>query len=90
MKTYLLDTNIISDVLRKKRLEVSKRLESAIADNAVIILSPVVYFEIMRGLLHANAERQMLFFMALMMEFRWTDLERADWDRATSALSIVI
>ncbi len=81
MTTYLLDTNIISSVLRRDSL-VERRAEEAFAANATILLSPVAYYETKRGLLKRDAKRQMAFFEKWMSQLVWRDLEREDLDLA--------
>jgi tRNA(fMet)-specific endonuclease VapC len=81
MTIYLLDTNIISFLLRRNQV-VEKRLEDAFVANAIVVLSPVVFFEITRGLIRRDAKNQTAFLERLMPKFVWHDLERADWAEA--------
>jgi predicted nucleic acid-binding protein len=53
---YLLDTNIISLLLRRDPV-VEQRLESAFAADATIILSPIVFYETKRGLWKRDAKK---------------------------------
>ena len=80
-ETYLLDTNIISALLRHDRV-VERRLEQALAANATIVLSPLAFYETKRGLLKRDAKRQMDYFERLISNLAWHDIERADWDEA--------
>ncbi|MBI5301451.1 MAG: hypothetical protein HY868_04885 [Chloroflexi bacterium] len=61
MTTYLLDTNIISLLLRRNQ-SVEQRAEDSFVANDVLVLSPIVYFEIKRGLLKRDAQKQSAFF----------------------------
>jgi len=78
---YLLDTNIISLLLRRDPI-VAQRLEDALAANATIVLSPIVFYETQRGLLKRDAKKQRTFFERLSPKFVWRDLERQDWAEA--------
>jgi tRNA(fMet)-specific endonuclease VapC len=78
---YLLDTNIISLLLRRDPI-VAQRLKDALAANATIVLSPIVFYEIQRGLLKRDAKKQRTFFERLSPKFVWCDLERQDWVEA--------
>jgi tRNA(fMet)-specific endonuclease VapC len=46
------------------------------------MLSPVVYYEIQRGLLRRDARKQLRFFEQLVEALRWDDLQHADWRQA--------
>lgn len=81
MSVYLLDTNIVSFLLRRDPV-VERNLEKAFRDNATIILSPVVYYEIKRGLIKHDAKNQTAFFERLIPRFAWRDVERPDWDES--------
>ena len=81
MTTYLLDTNIISLVLRRDPV-VEQRAEEAFATNAVVVLSPIAFYESKRGLLKRDAKKQMTFLEKLMPKLAWRDFERADWEQA--------
>jgi tRNA(fMet)-specific endonuclease VapC len=78
---YLLDTNIISSLLRRERF-VEQRIEKALAANATIVLSPVAFYETKRGLLKRDAKKHMAFFERLIPKLAWCDIERADWEEA--------
>ncbi|MBI5292832.1 MAG: PIN domain-containing protein [Chloroflexi bacterium] len=78
---YVLDTNIVTGILKKDARVVS-RLRQALAANAMIALSPVVFYEVKRGLLKKDAHKQMGFFEKLANTFQWDDLQRPDWDSA--------
>jgi tRNA(fMet)-specific endonuclease VapC len=81
MKTYLLDTNIISLLLRRDPI-IERRIEEAFAANESIVLSPVVLYEIRRGLLKRDSKKQMGFFERLIPRLAWRDSERVDWELA--------
>ena len=91
MATYLLDTNIISRVLRKEA-EVSERLEDVLLGNETIILCPVVLYEIRRGLVKKVAVGIERAFEELISHFVWDEMVRQDWEKAAElwALSVRI
>lgn len=80
-EVYLLDTNIISLLLRRDPV-IERRLEEAFAANATIVLSPIAFYETKRGLLKRDAKKQMAFFERPSPKFVWRDLERQDWEEA--------
>ncbi|MCX7837887.1 MAG: PIN domain-containing protein [Anaerolineae bacterium] len=81
MTTFLLDTNILSAILRKDAT-VEQRLRQAIVDDDNLLLSVVVYFEIKRGLLKRDAKKQMATFEYLSNQFAWCDVIVEDWELA--------
>lgn len=83
MTTYLLDTNILTPLLKRKgdeSVRVMAKLQNVLKENAVIIISPVVYYEQLRGLYHKNATGQLVFLNKLMGLFKWCDLDKTTWD----------
>ena len=81
MATYVLDTNTVSHVLRRDD-RVMSRLERAVSENAAMILCPVVYYEVQRGLVKKASSRLLGEFTRLATYVRWEDVRRADWDKA--------
>jgi tRNA(fMet)-specific endonuclease VapC len=75
---YLLDTNIVTGIL-KRDARVVNHVAEALSANARLILSLVVYFEIKRGLLRRDAKNQLAFFEQLAQTLYWDDLHREDW-----------
>ncbi|QIR40926.1 type II toxin-antitoxin system VapC family toxin [Tolypothrix sp. PCC 7910] len=59
--TYLLDTNIVSSVLKRNAI-VEKKLRNANISGQNIFISCITYYEVKRGLLYANASRQLADF----------------------------
>ncbi|MFK0732507.1 MAG: type II toxin-antitoxin system VapC family toxin [Gloeotrichia echinulata GP01] len=59
--TYLLDTNIVSYILRKNAT-VGRKLRDANRSDAEVFISCITYYEVKRGLLYANATRQLAEF----------------------------
>jgi predicted nucleic acid-binding protein len=83
MPTYLLDTNALSLIL-KKRAEayaLQGRLQEALKANAIILMSPVVYYEVKRGLHKIQAEKQLVFFEEFISCLQWRDLTKNTWEK---------
>jgi len=79
---YLLDSNVVTQLL-KRTPGVVERYRSALGRGESVYLSVVVYYEVKRGLLHADAPRQL---RQLDEDFRsvlpWATVTDAMWDRA--------
>jgi len=83
MTTYLLDTNILTPLLKRQGDDsnrIKNKLQSVLKENAVIIISPVVYYEQVRGLYHKDTCGQLEFLDRLMELFKWCDLDKTTWD----------
>ncbi|MBW4612295.1 MAG: type II toxin-antitoxin system VapC family toxin [Desmonostoc vinosum HA7617-LM4] len=59
--TYLLDTNIVSYIL-KKNATVENKLQDAKIAGQKVFISCITYYEVKRGLLYANATSQLVEF----------------------------
>ena len=59
--TYLLDTNIVSYILRRNAT-VGRKLRDANRSGEEVFISCITYYELKRGLLYANATRQLAEF----------------------------
>ena len=84
MTAYLLDTNVISCILKKREeahLRIKRKLQTVLNQNATILVSPIVFYEIKRGLYHKKAEKQLAFFEQFVSCFDWCDLNKTTWDR---------
>ncbi len=81
MTTYLLDTNILSAIIRKEAA-VERRFRQAVDDDDVLLLSMVVFYEVKRGLLKRDAKKQMVTLENLASQFAWCDTVLADWETA--------
>lgn len=81
MKTFALDTNIISYLLRNdaKVIDIIKKKSS---DGHEIIIPPIVYYEVMRGLLAVGAVRKLKLFNALCAKTVIGEIDRAILDKA--------
>ena len=81
MKTYLLDTNILSAIIRKEALA-ERHFRRALADDDVLLLSIVVFYKVKCGLLKRDAKKQMAVFEHLARQFAWCDVVQEDWEHA--------
>jgi tRNA(fMet)-specific endonuclease VapC len=81
MTTYLLDTNILSAIIRKEA-NVERRFRQAVDGDDVFLLSMVVFYEVKRGLLKRDAKKQMVTLENLANQFAWCDTVLADWETA--------
>ena len=59
MSVYALDSNIISFYL-KGNTTVIENIEKAISEDHFIVIAPIAYYEVKRGLLMINATKQIL------------------------------
>ncbi|MCL1929030.1 MAG: PIN domain-containing protein [Treponema sp.] len=64
MSVYTLDSNIISFYLRGNTA-VIENIEKAINEDHTVVISPIVYYEVKRGLLLINATKQLQKFADL-------------------------
>ena len=62
MSVYALDSNIISFYLRGN-VTVIENMEKAISQNNTIVVTPIAYYEVKRGLLLIDAAKQLKKFM---------------------------
>jgi len=82
VNNYVLDTNIISLILRND-IPVRRRFRQILAANALILTCPVVWYEVYRGLLTRDAKSQMVHFENLFTDFVWQDYKQDDWALAS-------
>ena len=64
----------------KRNVVVIERLLREVEQKAEFYLCPVVYYEILRGLLYRDAKRQLAEFEMLAATLRWKDFERDIWE----------
>jgi predicted nucleic acid-binding protein len=80
MAKYLLDTNALSAILEKRDADAQKKLTGVLMQNADILISPIVYYKIARGLRWSNAQKQLLFLKEFITDCTWCDLNRDTWE----------
>ena len=81
MTSYLLDTNIISAVIRKE-VPAEQALRRAVSREDTILLSAIIFYEVKRGLLKRDAKKQMDALEHLVGQFAWCDVAHDDWEQA--------
>jgi tRNA(fMet)-specific endonuclease VapC len=78
MMCYVLDTNIVSLLIRQNSHVVQRFDSLALTPNA-FIACPMVWYEVQRGLLTRDAKLQMRHFVRLFNLFEWQDYGPDDW-----------
>lgn len=83
MAIYLLDTNVLSSIIKKSAEGQAQweKLRRLLRENALLIISPVVYYEIARGLYKVQAETKVAFLEKLISLLEWRDFSRTTWDK---------
>jgi tRNA(fMet)-specific endonuclease VapC len=66
--TYLLDTNIVTYIL-KKNINVNSRLRQATRSGQEVFISCITYYEVKRGLISINAARQLADFNQFCIDY---------------------
>lgn len=87
MSNYLIDTNIITSILKKNKVVIEK-VENALLNGEDILINGVSYYEIKRGLLAINALSKLQKFTKFCQELGtiWLD-NQAIFDEALSIYS---
>ncbi|MCK4718332.1 MAG: type II toxin-antitoxin system VapC family toxin [Thermoplasmata archaeon] len=81
--TYLLDTCIISAVMKGNKVA-KQRWREAVIKGDEILISAIAYYEIKRGLLKVRATRQLSDFNKLCQEYRIALLDKKSiFDKAS-------
>lgn len=65
--SYLLDTNIVTAIIKKKET-INLKLREVRINRQKLFISCLTYYEVKRGLMYANATRQMSLFNNLSAE----------------------
>ncbi len=78
MTTYVLDTNIVSQILRQNS-DVVQRFNNAATSANQFLGCPMVWFESRRGLLAKDAKLQNRHLDQMFSRFQWQDYDRDDW-----------
>jgi predicted nucleic acid-binding protein len=73
---FVLDTNIISQILHRNAAAVG-RLREAVENEDDLFMCPVVLYELWRGLRHRGADRQLAELEDLGRAPQWVDYDRA-------------
>ena len=81
MKIYTLDTNIIA-YLMKGMQDIDKKLAAVTKEGNNIIINPITYYEICRGLLVVNALKKLETFKEICEVFGVVEFKREILDKA--------
>ena len=65
--SYLLDTNIVTAIIKKKET-INLKLREVRINRQKLFISCLTYYEVKRGLMYANATRQLSLFNSLSTE----------------------
>ena len=82
MVKYLLDSNIVTCILRRRQVDfcVIRKFQDVLRANARILISPIVFYEVARGLYHKDARKQLNALEVLVEESVWCEFESITWD----------
>lgn len=78
---FILDTNAWIAVLRRQKLVVS-RLRERLADGHEVLVTPVEYFELLRGLEKRGHREHIEQIKNLWLTLRYCEADRPMWDTA--------
>jgi predicted nucleic acid-binding protein len=78
MTAYVLDTNIVSFIMRRDA-DVKAQFDTHNIAANEFILCPTVWYEVRRGLIYRDAKNQLNFVTAWLARFSWQDYTREDW-----------
>lgn len=85
---YCLDTNVISDFMRKD-VNVDKNMRTAMEDdNSIILIPTIVFYEVVRGLKAAGKIRRLKEFLTLYKNFQHLFLDRDNYEVINKATEI--
>lgn len=83
MKTYTLDTNIVA-YLMKGMHGIGEKLESLLEEGNKIIINPITYYEICRGLISAESTSKLQVFRKICEAFGVSEFSKQAWDKAAA------
>ena len=86
MAKYVLDSDIVSAILRKDQ-GAARGLREALTSNHSVVICSVVYYEVKRGLLYKDARNQLGDFEQFVRNMDWRDVEKPDWEEAAQIWS---
>lgn len=87
MARFVLDTNTISQILRRNHTALA-RLREAADNNDDLFLCPLVFYELWRGLRYRGADRQLDELAAFARTLQWIDYDRDMWIGAAELWAI--
>jgi tRNA(fMet)-specific endonuclease VapC len=77
---YALDSNIVSYWLNN-RYNLEKKLYQEFDRENTVVIPPITYYEITRGLYAVNSKNKLAFFESLCVRLAQGDMAKADWVR---------
>jgi tRNA(fMet)-specific endonuclease VapC len=80
--TYALDTNIISYCIRRQ-YGIAEKIRQVLKEQTPIIISPITFYETLRGLYAVNAARRIEIFNNLCQNLTQKELDHEDWLEAS-------
>ena len=80
MSSYVIDTTIVSRLIRHDPYAMAQ-LNTVATSNKLIIVCPMVWYEVRRGLIAKGATVQMQYLENLFATFVWQDYSH-DWEQA--------
>ena len=83
MAKYLLDSDIITCILRRKEnvdFSIIRKFKNVLKANARILICPIVFYEVARGLYHKNALKQLKALEILVEASEWCEFNPKTWD----------
>ena len=86
---YCLDTNIVSEILRKNE-NVRKYMENALKNDYPVYICSIVYYEIVRGLKTAGKTRRLKEFLTLHETLPHLFLDRESYEVIEKATEIYV
>jgi len=81
LSVFVLDSNIVSFYIRQNE-KVIQNVRDALLDGHEVIISPIAYYEVKRGLLAIKAEKRLKEFIALCKVFSVGQLDNSVLDYA--------
>lgn len=89
MANYCLDTNVISDILRREP-KVLRRLNEALDNDDNLFIASIVYYEVVRGLKAAGKTRMLKDFYKFYKDAKHLYLDRENLNAIDKAAEIYI
>jgi len=89
MSTYSLDTHIVTKLLKKHpgNRQIVDRFRKEISRNSLLLICPVVFYEIRRELVFKGATAQLAAFEKLVQSMTWKEFNASIWERACNLWS---
>lgn len=82
MAKYLLDSDIVTCILRKDNkayVLIRQKIRDALSADGQILICPIVFYEVARGLYHKKAEKQLGALGMLLKKCVWCEYNPETW-----------